>query len=105
MAEIDMNKDLENTGCHRVRILTYYIESWFQKNLIKQKDKLHKIYRYLVDTKPDIQDIFYEEIMYNNILEILEILEILDIYEADKDDSARSAQLFDIKMTLVFKEI
>jgi len=77
------------TECIRVRILIYYIGFWHEK------DKLYKIYRYLVDNKPHIQDIFYDENNYNDILKAL------DTYKEDDGDFQGAAMLYDIKSTLI----
>lgn len=96
MTEIDLEKDLQNTECVRTRVLIYYIGFWY-KNETRQieKNKLYKIYRYLVDNKPEIQDIFYDENNYNDILQIL------DTYKEDDDDFQGGLILYDVKATLI----
>jgi hypothetical protein len=96
MIEIDIDNDLAEIGCCRVRNLVYYIWFWHRnENKESEKEKLYKIYRYLVDNKLEIQDLFD-----NN-----DILNILDTYKADEGDYQGAALLFDIKMTLITKTI
>lgn len=98
MTEIDLEKDLKNTECIRVRVLIYYIGFWYEKETRQiEKNKLYKIYRYLVDNKPNIQDIFYDENNYNNIIKIL------DTYKEDDGDFQGNAMLYDVKATLIEK--
>ncbi len=100
MTVIDFEKDLQNVECFRVRMLIYYIGFWYE-NETKQAEKnnLYNIYSYLVYNKPEIQDLFYDENNYNNILKIL------DIYKEDEDDIQGAALLYDIKTTLIEKKI
>jgi hypothetical protein len=99
MTKFNLEKDLENTECTRVRVLIYYIGFWYEKETRQtEKNKLHKIYSYLVNNKPDIQDIFYDENNYNNILKIL------DIYKEDDGDFQGAAMLYDVKATLIEKK-
>ena len=100
MTEFNLEKDLENTECIRVRVLIYYIGFWYEKETRQtEKNKLYKIYRYLVDNKPDIQDIFYDENNYNDILKIL------DTYKEDDGDFQGSVMLYDVKATLTEKKL
>jgi hypothetical protein len=100
MTKFDLEKDLEHTDCFRVRILIYYICFWHEKETRQmEKNELYKIYRYLVDNKPDIQDIFYDENNYNNILKIL------NTYKEDDGDFQGALMLYDIKATLIEKKI
>jgi hypothetical protein len=100
MAELNLEKDLNNIECIRVHILIYYIYFWHEKETREiEKIKLYKIYRYLVDNKPKIEDIFYDENNYNDILKIL------DTYKADDYDFQGSAMLYDVKATLIEKKL
>lgn len=97
---LDLEKDLEHAKCFRVRLLTYYIGVWYEKETEKDaKNNLYNIYRYLVDNKLEIQDIFYAENNCNNILKIL------DIYKEDDGDFQGGALLYDVKTTLIEKKI
>jgi hypothetical protein len=99
MTKIDLEKDLETIHCFRMRILIYYIGFWYEKeNRELEKNKLSKIYRYLVDNKLEIQDIFYDENNYNNVLTIL------DSYKVEYDDFQGDALLYDVKSTLIEKK-
>lgn len=100
MTEFDLEKELENIKCVRVRVLTYYISFWYEKETKQtEKNKLYKLYSYLVNNKPNIEDIFYDENNYNDILKIL------DIYTEEDDDFQGAARLYDIKVTLIEKKI
>ena len=95
-----MDKDLDDLVCCRVRTLAYHIGIWYEtENKLLEKDKLYKIYRYLVDNKPEIQDLFNDKNNYDNILRIL------DTYSADDGDFQSGIMLFDIKTTLLKKTI
>ncbi len=96
----DLETDLEHIECFRVRVLIYYINLWYEKESRQsEKKNLYKIYRYLVDNKLEIQDIFYDEDNYNDILKIL------DSYKEDDGDFQGGAMLYDIKSTLIEKKI
>jgi hypothetical protein len=96
MTEFYLDIDIEQIECFRVRILIYYIGFWHKKETRQmEKEKLYKIYRYLVDNKPNIQDIFYDENNCNNILKAL------DTYKEDDGDFQGAAMLYDIKSTLI----
>jgi hypothetical protein len=99
MTKIDLEKDMEQTECIRVRVLIYYVGIWHEKETRQiEKNKLYKIYRYLVDNKQDIQNIFYDENNYNDILKIL------DTYKEDDGDFQGGAILYDIKSSLIEKK-
>jgi hypothetical protein len=100
MTEFDLEKDLEHTECFRMRVLIYYIWVWHEKETSQmEKKQLYKIYRYLVDHKLKIQDIFYDENNYNIILKIL------DTYKEHDGDFQGAALLYDVKTTLIEKTI
>lgn len=100
MTEFDWQKDLQNAECFRVRVLIYYIGFWYEKETRQlEKNNLYKIYRYLVDNNLEIQDIFYDENNYNNLLKIL------DTYKEDEGDIQGAVLLYDVKSTLIEKKI
>jgi hypothetical protein len=100
MEKIDMNKDLENFQCCWTRDLAYYLGWWYEnENKPIEKIKLYKIYKYLIDVKPEIQDLFSNEIYYDDILKIL------DIYKEAEGDSMGGLMLMNIKLILIEKKI
>jgi hypothetical protein len=92
-----METDLEYLE-HHVRILAYYIRYWYQNsNELTQleKNKLFKIYQYLVNLKPTIEQIVSNKLYYSDIMESL------NKYKADQDDFEGQAQLYDLKQKLL----
>jgi hypothetical protein len=82
---------------YHVRILLYYIKHWYENtNELTQieKTKLEKIYQYLVNDKPSIEQIVSNKSNYINIMELL------DKYKADQDDFQGQLQLYDLKEIL-----
>lgn len=93
-----MNTELDNFQCNRCRTLCYYFELWYETELNMQKKiKLHKIYLYLIKNTPEIKDLFYNNDYYNDIIMFL------NEYGEDKNDQMGTADLWDIKQTLLEK--
>lgn len=105
MNKINLGKDLEHFTCSKSRILAYYFGYWYENKSPNEnidKKYLYKIYKYLVEVKPEIQDLFYDNVYYDNILKILNIY----FNEEDNDiDVTGKILLFDIKQTLIEKSI
>ena len=107
MNKINLSKDLEDFSCFRTRTLAYYFGYWYENesqwfllpNENIDKEYLYEIYKYLVDIKPEIQDIWHNNIYYHDILKIL------DVYKNKVDDSTGKSLLFDINRTLIEKSV
>ena len=102
MNKINLSKDLEHFSCFRTRTLAYYFGYWYQNESPNEnidKEYLYKIYKYLVDIKPEIQDIWHNNIYYDDILKIL------DVYKNKVDDPTGKSLLFDIELTLIEKSV